>query len=139
MTTHSNPEAARRHDPGTAVLPDLPRDDDGPVFAEPWQAQAFAMTVSLHAGGAFTWAEWAERLGAEIKYAQIRGDADLGDTYYDHWLRALEGIVAEKRLIGSKELTHRRDAWDAAARATPHGEPIVLGRESGRSQRRVTR
>ncbi|MGD9769977.1 MAG: nitrile hydratase accessory protein [Pseudolabrys sp.] len=116
-------------DPGAAVLPGLPRDEGGPVFAEAWHAQAFAMTVSLHARGAFNWPEWAARLGAEIKAAQARGDSDRGDTYYDHWLAALEGIVAEKGLIGADELADRRDAWDRAARATPHGEPIELGRE----------
>ncbi|MEK9661446.1 MAG: nitrile hydratase accessory protein, partial [Alphaproteobacteria bacterium] len=77
----------RSDDPGAAVLPDLPRDEGGPIFAEAWHAQAFAMTVSLYERGAFTWPEWAARLGAEIKAARARGDADRGDTYYDHWLR----------------------------------------------------
>jgi nitrile hydratase accessory protein len=121
---------ARADDPGAAVLPGLPRDEGGPVFAEAWHAQAFAMTVSLSERGAFTWPEWAERLGAEIGKAQARGDADRGDTYYDHWLAALEALVAEKGLIGAAELADRRAAWDRAARATPHGEPIVLGREA---------
>ena len=117
-------------DPGPDVLPGLPRDDEGPVFNEPWQAQIFAMAVRLHESGQFSWAEWAEHLGAEIKAAQAAGDPDLGDTYYNHWLRALEHLVAEKGLIDRDELTARRDAWDRAARATPHGEPIVLGRET---------
>lgn len=120
-------------DPGAAVLPDLPRDADGPVFAAPWQAQAFAMTVSLHARGVFTWPEWAEQLGAEISAAQTRGDADRGDTYYDHWLRALEALVAGKGIVAARELAERRDAWDRAARATPHGEPIRLDRASDTS------
>jgi nitrile hydratase accessory protein len=119
----------READPGAHVLPGLPRDDDGPVFAEPWQAQAFAMAVRLHEAGHFTWAEWAEHLGAEIKAAQDAGDPDTGETYYEHWLGALETLVAEKGLVGAAELDGRRDAWDRAARATPHGEPIVLGRE----------
>ena len=118
----------RQDDPGATILPELPRDAEGPVFAEPWQAQAFAMTVSLHERGVFTWPEWAERLSAEIKAAQANGDADRGDTYYGHWLRALEALVAEKGLIAASELGERRDAWDRAARATPHGAPIMLDR-----------
>ena len=107
-------------------LPSLPRDEDGPVFKEPWEAEAFAMTLNLYAQGYFTWPEWVERLGAEISAAPDAGDADRGDTYYLHWLKALEGLVAEKGLLTTDDLANRRDAWDKAARATPHGQPIVL-------------
>ena len=79
-----------------AALPGLPRDEGGPVFREPWEAQAFAMTLALYKRGLFTWPEWAETLGAEIKRAQAAGDPDSGDTYYRHWLAALERLVAEK-------------------------------------------
>jgi nitrile hydratase accessory protein len=110
-------------------LPALPRDEAGaPVFREPWEAQAFAMAVRLHEAGHFTWPEWAERLASEIKRAQADGDPDHGDTYYLHWLAALEGLVAEKGLIGSDELYRRKGEWEAAARATPHGQPIELRR-----------
>jgi nitrile hydratase accessory protein len=105
----------------------LPRDAEGsPVFAEPWQAQAFAMTVQLHEAGAFSWREWSDRLACEIRRAQGEGDPDLGDTYYEHWLTALEQLVAERGLIGASELAQRKDAWAAAASATPHGKPIEL-------------
>ena len=113
-------------------LPALPRDEAGaPVFQAPWEAQAFAMAVRLHEAGHFTWAEWAERLAQAIKRAQAAGDPDRGDTYYHHWLAALEALVAEKKLIGADELRQRKADWDAAARATPHGQPIELHR--GRS------
>ena len=79
-----------------AQLPSLPRDEGGPVFREPWEAQAFAMTLALHRRGLFTWPEWAETLGAEIRRAQQAGDPDIGDTYYRHWLAALERLVAAK-------------------------------------------
>lgn len=105
-------------------LPSLPRDADGPVFAEPWQAQAFAMTVRLFEQGHFTWQEWADHLATEI----AAGDPSDGSDYYARWLAALERLVAEKGLASPAELAERRDAWDRAARATPHGEPIVLGR-----------
>ena len=105
----------------------LPRDDEGsPVFKEPWQAQAFAMTLKLHEAGVFTWREWSDRLAQEIQRAQAAGDPDLGDTYYEHWLAALEQLVAEKRMIAAAELALRKDAWAEAARATPHGKPIEL-------------
>ena len=112
--------------PGTSDLPSLPRDDDGPVFREPWEAQAFAMAVDLHGGGYFTWPEWAEALSAEIKAA---GATDTGDDYYLYWLAALEKLVTAKNLLSAADLGTRKDAWDRAARATPHGEPIVLGRD----------
>jgi nitrile hydratase accessory protein len=103
----------------------IPRDDDGaPVFREPWEAQAFAMTLALHRRGLFTWSEWAEALGAAIKRAQAAGDG--GSTYYRHWLSALEALVAEKGVAPEELVAERRAAWDRAARATPHGQPIVL-------------
>ncbi len=99
---------------------------DEPVFAEPWQAHAFALTLSLHERGLFTWREWAEALGAEIATAQAAGDADRGDTYYVHWLAALERLVAEKGASSAAELVRCRDAWEHAAERTPHGQPIEL-------------
>ena len=106
--------------------PGQPRDDRGPVFREPWEAQAFAMTLKLHEGGYFTWPEWAGALAAEIAAAEARGDPDFGDTYYQHWLAALEKIVAAKDLLRGTDLQARRAAWAKAARRTPHGHPIVL-------------
>ena len=115
--------------PSRAELPGLPRDDEGsPVFREPWQAQAFAMAVRLHEAGHFTWTEWAAALAEQIQAAQAAGDPDLGDTYYQHWLSALERLVAAKGLVSSDELSRRKDEWAEAARATPHGSPIELRR-----------
>ena len=110
----------------SAALPDLPRDREGPVFREPWEAQAFAIAVALHDRGVFAWGEWAQMLGAEIKRAQAAGDPDRGDTYYRHWLRVLERMVAEKGIARPATLETLHDAWDRAARATPHGKPILL-------------
>jgi len=110
----------------TSVVRDLPRDDDGPVFREPWEAQAFAMALTLHERGLFTWNEWAAALADEIKRAQAAGDPDKGDTYYRHWLAALEKLVAAKG-VATLDTQHRyRDAWDHAADRTPHGMPIEL-------------
>ena len=96
----------------TRALQDLPRDDDGPVFREPWEAQAFAMALSLHERGLFTWKEWAAALADEIKIAQAGGDPDTGTTYYRHWLATLEKMVARKG-VATVETQHRyRDAWD---------------------------
>ncbi|ABD88298.1 nitrile hydratase accessory protein [Rhodopseudomonas palustris] len=107
-------------------LPGLPRDDDGPVFAEPWQAQAFAMALALHQRGLFTWREWAATLADEITRAQAAGDPDNGERYYQHWLATLERLIAEKGVASSETLHRTRDAWDRAADRTPHGAPIVL-------------
>jgi nitrile hydratase accessory protein len=96
------------------------------VFAEPWQAQAFAMAVALHQRGLFSWPEWADALSRQITAAQAAGDADLGDTYYQHWLTALESLVAAKGASSPAELARCRNAWDHAAERTPHGQPIEL-------------
>ena len=108
------------------ALPKLPRDDGGPCFRAPWEAQAFAMAVKLHERGAFTWSEWAGALAAELAAAAARGEADDGSHYYEHWLAALEKLVAAKRIVSRDELDRRAGEWDQAARATPHGKPIEL-------------
>jgi len=107
-------------------LPLLPRDESGPVFAEPWQAQAFAMAVTLSAEGHFTWKEWAAALADELKTATDRGEPDDGSRYYEHWLAALERLVTEKSLSSRAEILERKDAWADAYRHTPHGKPVVL-------------
>ena len=107
-------------------LPDLPCDGSGPVFREPWEAQAFAMVVDAHQKGLFTWPEWAQALAEQIKAAQAAGDPDTGETYYQHWLCALEQLVIAKGTISRSGLTDLQNAWERAAKATPHGQPIVL-------------
>jgi nitrile hydratase accessory protein len=111
----------------------IPRDQDGPVFREPWEAQAFAIAVTLNQRGLFTWSEWATVLGEEIKKAQAGGDPDTGETYYRHWLAALEHLVAEKGITDTATLARTRDAWDRAADRTPHGTPIELKPEDFRA------
>ena len=110
----------------TDAVPNIPRDAQGPVFHEPWEAQAFAITLALHDRGLFTWPEWAATLGDEIKRAQAAGDPDTGETYYRHWLNALERIVAAKGLADVQMLARYRHAWHHAADRTPHGTPIEL-------------
>jgi nitrile hydratase accessory protein len=105
----------------------MPATAGEPVFRAPWEAQAFAIAVSLHDRGLFTWAEWAERLSQEIAAAQRAGDPGTGETYYLHWLAALERLAVERGAASLGELLARKAAWDRAARATPHGKPIVLG------------
>jgi nitrile hydratase accessory protein len=128
-----------RHDPAplpglheemaaaAAEVAPIPRGDDGaPVFREPWEAQAFAMTLALYEQGLFTWTEWAQALSGEIRRAQAAGDRDDGSTYYRQWLAAIERIVGDKGIASEAILAERRSAWDRAAHATPHGEPILL-------------
>jgi len=88
----------------------LPRDDDGPVFAEPWQAQAFAVVAELTQAGTITREEWAEQLGAVFEEAEARGEYDTGIRYYDHWLTALERLIVEKKLTGWQELNEEGKA-----------------------------
>ena len=99
---------------------------EGPVFREPWEAQAFALALSLNERGVFSWKEWAATLGEEIKKAQAEGDPDTGETYYHHWLAALERLVAAKGLADAQTLARTREAWRRASARTPHGTPIEL-------------
>ncbi len=108
------------------VLPPLPRDEEGPVFAEPWQAQAFALAVKLSERGHFTWKEWAAALAAELKAAADRGEPDDGSQYYNHWVTALERLSASKGLTDPASLAERKEAWADAYRHTPHGKPVLL-------------
>ena len=107
-------------------LPRVPRDEGGPVFAEPWQAQAFALAVKLSEQGHFTWKEWAAGLAEELQAAARRGEPDDGSRYYEHWLTALERMVTAKGLTDPAALLTRREAWAEAYRATPHGTPVEL-------------
>ena len=104
----------------------IPRDADGPVFAEPWQAQAFALAVRLSEAGFFTWREWADELAAVLHDAAIREPLDDGSHYYDHWLLALERVCLSKDLTNVVALNERRMAWAEAYRRTPHGRPVEL-------------
>jgi nitrile hydratase accessory protein len=107
-------------------LPALPRDESGPVFKAPWEAQAFALAVHLSAAGHFTWSEWVAELSQQIKIAQEQGDPDLGDTYYRHWLVALERLCTAKGLVGGPDIQRRTAEWRRAYRNTPHGQPVSL-------------
>ena len=108
--------------PDLAALSGLPRDADGPVFAEPWQAQAFALAVQLNATGAFTWAQWAQALSRELA-----GDStDNGSRYYQHWVAALEALTTERGLAAVPEMLRRKADWAEAYRRTPHGAPVAL-------------
>ena len=108
-------------------LKGIPLDGDGtPVFAEPWEASAFALAVRLSGEGHFTWGEWAAALSEEIRAARQEGDSDRGDTYYRHWLRALKRLCAERGLVSGVEAHGRREAWRRAYLNTPHGKPVRL-------------
>ena len=111
-------------------FPLQPVDDEGPVFNEPWEAQAFSLVIALHEKGLFSWQEWAAVLSEEILAAQQQGDPDLGNTYYQHWLKALEKISLLKKLSSDHELSERKAQWHSAYINTPHGKPIELSAAS---------
>ena len=108
------------------ALPDLPRNEGEPVFRAPWEAQAFAMTLALYERGIFTWKEWAKTLSQMIGEAQAAGDPDTGESYYEHWVGALERMASMKGLASRESLASRKEKWREAARHTPHGKPIEL-------------
>jgi nitrile hydratase accessory protein len=123
MTTSNQPEAVAER---VSALPRLPRDTGGPVFAEPWQAQAFALAVKLSEDGHFTWKEWAAALADELKAADDRGEPDDGTHYYEHWLTAMERLVVDKGLTNREAMHERKAAWTEAYLHTPHGKPVEL-------------
>ena len=114
------------------ALPPRLRNEDGPVFAEPWQAQAFALAVRLSEQGHFTWKEWTVVLAEELRVAANRGEPDDGSRYYHHWLAALERLITAKGLADSASLLARKEAWAEAYRRTPHGKPVELAAGSDR-------
>jgi len=132
MTTLSQPEAASVKEK-FAGMPQLPRDEGGPVFAEPWEAQAFALAVKLSEQGHFTWKEWAAALADELKVAADRGESDDGSRYYQYWLAALERLVTAKGLSDPAALLARKEAWADAYRHTPHGKPVELSAGTGKT------
>jgi nitrile hydratase accessory protein len=125
MTTLSQPDPLPSFQ-ALGALPQLPRDEGGPVFAEPWQAQAFALAVKLSELGHFTWKEWATALAEELKSAADRGEPDDGSHYYEHWLATLEQLVTARGLSDPAAMFARKEAWADAYRHTPHGKPVEL-------------
>ena len=119
-------KGAAMSSPGLNDASNIARNGDGAVFREPWEAQAFALVLSLHERGLFSWNEWTAALGDAIKKAQAAGDPDTGATYYHHWLNALEHIVSAKGLADEATLARTRNAWGNACARTPHGAPIEL-------------
>lgn len=107
-------------------FPQQPTDEEGPVFKEPWEAQAFALVLALHQSGAFSWDEWATALSREISLAQKQGDPDLGNTYYHHWLHALEKLTVDKRISTNLEILAKAEQWKDAYLSTPHGQAVEL-------------
>ncbi|WP_244314366.1 nitrile hydratase accessory protein [Pannonibacter tanglangensis] len=116
--------------------PAIPVADAGPVFRAPWEARVFAMTLAAHEAGLFSWSDWAETLGAELRRQEAGATAsgtaacraDDGSDYYLAWLAAFETILTRQGHASPEALARLQDAWDQAARATPHGQPIELRR-----------
>ena len=121
-----NPSESAGQSERVAALPELPQDAAGPVFSEPWEAQAFALAVRLSEQGYFTWKEWAAALTEELKTAAAGGEPDDGSRYYQHWLAALERLAAAKNLCDPASMASRKEAWADAYRHTPHGKPVLL-------------
>ena len=107
-------------------VPNLAKDEEGPQFNEPWQAQVFALAVSLSEAGLFSWQEWTDELSFTILKAQELGDPDLGSTYYQHWLKTLERMLTSKEVLDQTSILQRMKIWEEAYLRTPHGQPIKI-------------
>ena len=129
MSKNTKPVPSQTGDMQSAdfsLLKGLPVKDNSPVFREPWEAQAFGMALALYERGLFTWDEWAQALSTQILAAQAQGDPDLGNTYYRHWLAAIEVLVSVKGVSSPEELGRYQQAWHHAADRVAHGQPIEL-------------
>jgi nitrile hydratase accessory protein len=98
-----------------------------PVFSEPWEADTFAMLVTLEKQNLISWPEWADELGAEIKRSST--SIDTGADYYVHVLSALEKLLVKKRVISTQGLAQYKAGWARVAKRTPHGKPMELKAE----------
>ena len=108
------------------LLNDSGKDEQQPVFAEPWEAHAFAITVKLSENGLFKWSEWTNTLAEEIKEVKDQGHPDFGNTYYQFWLSALETILLKKNILKKTDLKSMIEQWRHAYLSTPHGNPVKL-------------
>jgi nitrile hydratase accessory protein len=110
----------------SAAADALLRELDGPAFAEPWMAQAFACAIQLSRQGLFTWSEWVEVFSVEIKAHPAQPAETSNAAYYRQWLAALETIVGLKGAASTAEITERQESWRQAYLNTPHGQPVEL-------------
>jgi len=109
-----------------SMIPDPAMDEESPRFNEPWQAQVFALAVSLSEAGLFSWQEWTDELSFTILKAQELGDPDLGSTYYQHWLKTLERMLTSKEVLDQTSILQRMKIWEEAYLRIPHGQPIKI-------------
>lgn len=109
-----------------AILPESGVTRPEPVFAAPWHAQVFALTVHLNEAGHFAWADWASRFGATLKRHGLARDLDGGDDYFAAWLETLESVLDQTGLADTDAVAQMRGAWKRAYLSTPHGMPVVL-------------
>ena len=94
----------------------IPRDGEGPVFHEPWQARVFAVIVKLCHDGRYDWSVFQQRLIHEVGGADAARDDITG--YYEHWLAAAEKLLVAENLVSVGELAERK-AHVAAHRPHP--------------------
>ncbi len=112
--------------PETSNIKPFKRLDGEPVFDEPWQAQALAMADTLIDNGVISATLWSDMLGSELKKAQSLDADDDMTTYYKAALQALELLLDQQTSVSASEVSDKRDAWERAYLATPHGQPVIL-------------
>jgi nitrile hydratase accessory protein len=106
----------------------LPISDEEPAFAEPWQAEAFATAMVLSRAGVFTWKEWTETFGEEIKRHPQRAGEEAGAAYYRQWLAALETLLSVRGLVNTSEIAETQEHWRRSYLNTEHGMPVAFSR-----------
>jgi nitrile hydratase accessory protein len=95
-----------------------------PDFTEAWQAQSFAIAQVLIETGKVSATAWAETLGATLKRRHNANAPDTSETYYEAVAEALGRVLS----LNETEVADTMEVWRAAYEATPHGQPVRLGR-----------
>jgi nitrile hydratase accessory protein len=96
------------------------------AFQKPWHATGFAILLSLHRAGLFSWPEWVDAFSSRDRMSPDRAGECVEDGYYRRVLETVEDLLSGKGMMTAQALAAMDDAWRRAYLGTPHGMPVEL-------------